>query len=337
MQGMIKQLFTSTIALCGAVVWLAEPCAAAANWQTNMDRVLNTAQAKGRTALVEFTGSDWCPPCIHLRTQVFPTDEFASFVRDKKLLLVELDFPRDASKLPAEQAAHNEKWRVYYDVNSFPSLLVVDGKGAPYGVVNGADKTAAEYLVRLERELNRKAEVEAKLAQAANLQGVERAAAEAEAIQYMPMEWRMLHEGVVQDIIANDPEDTLGYRRFREETALTKEQMQELNKVFSKYSGDMSDEAREASLKEALQLLEDDRWMPVPRLFLNKFISDTYALQRKDIDNVHKYLKAAVESAPESAEGKRLRPWLENLERNMDEIKAHIRAKEEEQQKKAAE
>lgn len=321
---MIKQLLTMTVALCSAAMMVTEPCSAAANWQTNMDRVLSTAKAKDRTVLVEFTGSDWCPPCKHLRSQVFPTDEFAAYVRDKKLLLVELDFPRDTQKLSDEQKAHNEKWRVYYGVASFPSVLVVDGKGAPYGVVNGADRTADEYLVRLGRELDRKAEVESKLAQAAELQGVERAAALAQAIQYMPMEWRMLHEEVVQDIIANDPEDTLGYRRYREETALTKVQMQELEQVFRKYSGQVSDEAREASLKEALQLLESDKWMPVPRLYLNKFISDTYALQRKDVDNVYKYLKAAVESAPESAEGKLLRPWLENLENHLDEIRLQM-------------
>ena len=316
---MIKKLFTWMTVLCGAAALVSEQCAAAANWQTNMDRVLATAQAKGRTVLVEFTGSDWCPPCMHLRSQIFPTDAFAAYVREKKLLLVELDFPRDEKKLSAEQTAHNAKWMEYYGVSSFPTVLVVDGKGAPYGVVNGANQKPEEYLQRLNAELERKAATEAALAAAAKLQGVEKAQALANAIKYMPGSWRMLHKDVVQDIIDNDPEDTLGYKHQREEVALTQTQMQELSKIFSKYSGKMDRDSHQQALDEALQLVKDEKWMPIPRLYINKFISDSYALMGRDVNKVHEYLKAAIESAPQSEDARKLRPWLENLERHMAE------------------
>lgn len=331
---MLKHLFTYMMALCGAGVLVSVPCEAAAHWQTNMDRVMTTAQAKDRSILVEFTGSDWCPPCIHLRTQIFPTDEFTNYVRENKLLLVELDFPRDATKLTDAQKAHNSKWLEHYNVSSFPTLVVMDAKGAPFGVVNGADQVVADYLVRLDKELKRKAEVEAKLAQAKELEGQARAEALAEALSYMPVEWRMLHTEVVNDIIQNDPEDKLGYNRQRTETALTKDQMKELSAVFAKYSGRVDKESQDAALAEALALLEDEKWLPVPRLYINKYISDTYALQRVDIDNVHKYLKAAVESAPESAAAKKLRPWLENLEQHKEEIREQLLKRQEAGQEK---
>lgn len=299
---------------------VGSPCEAAAKWQTNMERVLHTAQNGDRTVLVEFTGSDWCPPCKHLRAQIFPTDDFAAFVRENKLLLVELDFPREAEKLSEEQKAHNEKWRQYYGVGSFPTVVVADSKGAPYGVVNGATPAAPEYLQRLSAELKRKADTRAALAAAAQLQGLERAQAEAAAIQYLPTTWRMLHKEVVQDIIDNDPEDSLGYKRLRVETEQTAQQMRELESRFAAFSGKVKPEEQDAPLEFALGLLEDPQWLPLPRFYINKFISDTYAI-KGDFDNTLKYMKAAMEAAPGSDAARKLAPWVENLEKHLPEVK----------------
>lgn len=310
------------VAFCGSAVMMSEYCEAAVRWQTNMDRALSTAQSQDRPLLIEFTGSDWCPPCKHLRANVFPTEAFETYVRGQKLLLVELDFPRDPQKLTDEQKAHNEKWRLYYGVTSFPTIVVADAKGAPFGVVNGAAPAAPDYLDRLEAQVKHMAEVKSALAAAAKLSGIERATAEAEAIKYLPISWRMLHTDLVQDIISNDPEDTLGYARLRHETAVTEAQLRELDGIFSKFSGQGKPEQQDAAIELALSLLEDTKWAPVPRLLLNKFLCDSYAI-KGDLDNTLKYMRAAVQSAPESNEARKLRPWLENMEKNFDAMKRH--------------
>ena len=308
------------VALGGATMVMTGQCGAAANWQTDMEQAMSAAQKEGGAILVEFTGSDWCPPCRHLRAQVFPSDEFADYVSENKLQLVELDFPKDQQKLSDAQKAHNEKWRVHFGVNSFPTVVVADGKGAPYGVVNGATPTAPEYLNRLSVELKRKADVEAALAAAAELQGLERAQAEDAAIKYLPLQWRMLHKDVVQDIIENDPDDTLGYERQRTATEQSLQQMQELARMFDAYSGKVKPEEQDEALKLAHELLQQDKWLPLPRFYINKFLSDSYAIKR-DVDNALKYMKAAVESAPESDEAHRLLPWVQNFEKHLPEIK----------------
>ena len=36
-------------------------------WSTDLDKALAEAKAAKKSVLVEFTGSDWCPPCIAMR------------------------------------------------------------------------------------------------------------------------------------------------------------------------------------------------------------------------------------------------------------------------------
>ena len=61
-------------------------------WSTDLEKAFAQAKAEKKSVLVEFTGSDWCPPCIAMRKNVFSTKEFVDGAA-KKYILVELDFP----------------------------------------------------------------------------------------------------------------------------------------------------------------------------------------------------------------------------------------------------
>ena len=61
-------------------------------WTTDLEKAFEKAKAEKKAVLVEFTGSDWCPPCIVMRKNVFSTKEFVNEA-SKNFILVELDFP----------------------------------------------------------------------------------------------------------------------------------------------------------------------------------------------------------------------------------------------------
>ena len=100
--------------------------------------------------LTDFTGSDWCPGCIHLRKNIFDTDAFAKYAADHQFVLLELDFPKAAGKMPPEQLKFHEELMRRYGVSSFPSVLLMEGNGAPYAKIVGATRTPEEYLKKLE-------------------------------------------------------------------------------------------------------------------------------------------------------------------------------------------
>lgn len=309
-----------TIGLAGLGL-LAVANAYALQWQTKPDVALDKAAADGRTVLMEFTGSDWCPPCIHLRTKVFPTPEFESYAGEKNLVLIELDFPRDARKLTREQAAINESWRAKYDINSFPTILLLDGDGAPYVQLTGAAPNVEGYLSRLSAAMEKKASIEASLAAARQLSGIERARALAAVLDELPAAWRTLHRSALEDIIAHDAEDTLGYKRLITENQMMAAQKKELEALYDRHRGNTDISTMDAAVADAQKMLEREDLLPEIRLHLNKFLCDTYAMHG-DLANTHKYMKAAIDAAPDSKAAAHLRPWLENLEKHMNEKSA---------------
>src|SRR3954464_13219095 len=89
--------------------------AAAADWQTDYAKALQLAKAQNKRVLLDFTGSDWCPPCIALRKQVFSNAAFSAYAQ-KKLILVEVDYPKRKTQ-SAQLKSQNDKLGWQYGIN----------------------------------------------------------------------------------------------------------------------------------------------------------------------------------------------------------------------------
>ena len=130
-------LFLATITARADVTWLTD---------------LDAAKAKGikenKPVLVDFTGSDWCPPCIQLHKVVFESAEFAAVA--SKYVLVELDYPRKTPQAP-ELKAKNAELSKKFGISGFPTVLLIDAKsGEVFGKTVGfGGQTAKEYLEKL--------------------------------------------------------------------------------------------------------------------------------------------------------------------------------------------
>ena len=111
---------------------------AAADWQSNLTDALKAAKASDKPVLILFTGSDWCPPCMHMERTVFPENAFASYAK-KHLILVKLEFLRRTQQTAATKAA-NEAAAEKYDIRGFPTLVLVDADGKELSrTVGGTD------------------------------------------------------------------------------------------------------------------------------------------------------------------------------------------------------
>jgi thiol-disulfide isomerase/thioredoxin len=139
----MRLLLALPLSLLAAVLSSAEPV-----WLTDLDAARAQGVKENKPVLVDFTGSDWCPPCKALHKAVFESPEFAEAA--KGYVLVELDFPRSKPQAP-ELKAKNREWQQKYAVNSFPTVLLLDAKdGAVFGRVGGfGGQTAKEYLAKL--------------------------------------------------------------------------------------------------------------------------------------------------------------------------------------------
>lgn len=102
--------------------------------------------------LVEFTGSDWCPPCIMMGKAVFSKKEFLDNA-SKKFILVKIDIPKSDEALTAK----NQEVMKQYKVQGVPTVLLLDGDNREFARIPAARfNTVEKFLAELERQLERK-------------------------------------------------------------------------------------------------------------------------------------------------------------------------------------
>ncbi|GAB4023807.1 thioredoxin family protein [Spirosoma koreense] len=99
-------------------------------WQLNFDQAKAEAGQNHKLILLNFSGSDWCGPCIKLKKTVFESAQFEQFA-DEHLILVRADFPRlSKNKLDTKQEAHNEALAEKYNKQGkFPFTVLLDPDG----------------------------------------------------------------------------------------------------------------------------------------------------------------------------------------------------------------
>lgn len=112
-------------------------------WGLDFDKAKAEAVQNHKYIVINFSGSDWCGPCIKLKRDVLDTPEFLTFA-DKNLALVRADFPRlKKNQLDKKQTAQNEALAEKYNQEGkFPLTVLVgaDGKvlkewdGYPAGI-----------------------------------------------------------------------------------------------------------------------------------------------------------------------------------------------------------
>ena len=117
-------------------------------WLTNYDEALAKAQRENKPLLVNFTGSDWCPPCIMLDRQTFSQAEFADYAA-KNLVLVKVDFPR-RTPLPETQQAANEALARQFGIRGFPTILVMTPEGREQGRLGFMYGGPSQFIGKIE-------------------------------------------------------------------------------------------------------------------------------------------------------------------------------------------
>ncbi|MFL9842891.1 thioredoxin family protein [Flavobacterium rhizosphaerae] len=102
----------------------------AMQWGTDFETAKKTARQEHKLILLNFSGSDWCAPCILTRKEYFENDAFIKMA-DKNLVLVNADFPRRKKNQPApEQVKKNEALAEKYNKEgNFPYTLLLDAEG----------------------------------------------------------------------------------------------------------------------------------------------------------------------------------------------------------------
>lgn len=147
-------VFTAVVSLC---LVAGGALGAGADWGTDFEAARKAAVEGKKLILADFTGSDWCPWCIKLDSEVFQKDAFKTFAKESLVLFV-ADFPNE-KQLPKDLAEKNRKLAEKYDVKGFPTVLLLDADGkvlARTGYRRGGAESYVEHLKSLMKDAKSK-------------------------------------------------------------------------------------------------------------------------------------------------------------------------------------
>lgn len=140
-----------TLALLIALAFVSSPLLASDDaWLTDLPKAQALAKTEKKMVLIDFTGSDWCPPCKSLHKNVLTSPEFSAFAK-ASLVLVELDFPKSKEQ-SAELKAANQALAKSYGIKGYPTVIVLDGEGKElFRKVGYGGTPAKDYVAELEK------------------------------------------------------------------------------------------------------------------------------------------------------------------------------------------
>jgi protein disulfide-isomerase len=135
--------------------WINLTAEAAINkmWMQDFPAAQVRAKDEQKRLFVDFTGSDWCPPCFALHEKVLSTKAFLNFAKEH-FVLVTVDFPQNKIQ-PDNLAQANRILAREFRVESFPTVLILDANGTEvHRVYDYNGTSAAAYLKALKKALN---------------------------------------------------------------------------------------------------------------------------------------------------------------------------------------
>ena len=98
--------------------------------QTAIENAKQQAKEQHRLILLNFSGSDWCVPCIKMHKTIFENGTYKQMA-DSLLVYVNADFPRKRKNQPLSQTIkENEALADKYNPGgAFPFTLLLDADG----------------------------------------------------------------------------------------------------------------------------------------------------------------------------------------------------------------
>ena len=321
---MIRQILPIVVAACIA------PCFAAEGWLTDMDAARKEAAERKKNLMIEFTGSDWCAPCMQLRANVLTKPDFQQEAR-KNFVLLELDYPR-RKKQSAEVKAANRKLAEQYGVTSFPTIVFADASGKPFGGFVGG-RPREDVMKAMQDALKNKEALQAAEANVAKASTDEaKVAALMEVLKLAPKDYVDNFYGDVKaEIKKLDKDDKSGLKAADAHADQLKKEQKEVQDYLA---GKMTANTTPA---EALQVVKSypnrDKLLPETQQELLMMEFGTFLNSTGDVDGAVLILDKVAELKPGTEAGQQAPRIKAGILANKDRIKAQIEAAKKAQNK----
>lgn len=243
--------------VAAALMLRPEPAVAAKpEWMTNMKEAQAIAAKENKDLMINFTGSDWCVWCKKLKKEVFEVDGFEK--AGENFVWVEMDFPNDKSRISKEIQAQNEKWGDKFGIQGFPTVVLTDAEGRPYGSLGYVEGGPKPFLSELNKVQKARETRDEEFAKAKKAEGVEKAKHLASALEAIPSEYHLpTYRSEIDQIIALDNKNEAGLKEQFAKAVQEAEAKKRLEQLQKEIQVAFEKDGTDAALKIVQKALED--------------------------------------------------------------------------------
>ena len=290
-------LGTVRVALAAVIFTLAGNASAEEGWLVSFEKAKEQAAKEGKPILMEFTGSDWCPPCKALHKNVLVKDVFKKEM-PKHFVLLKLDNPKDKSKQTPEEIEQYKKLSKEYKVSGVPSIFLADAEGKPFFKKVGYSGQPADAWVK---DVVAKTAIPEALEEAHAAKGIERAKLLDRALSLMGSDAAAQRKDDVAEIIKLDSDNKAGLKAKYEGVLAATEIKDSLQAVMRGNRG-----AKTEELIAKIDELIKEKAPKGEALQEVLFAKSSLYFRAKDKIKAEKLLREAKKLAPDSKIGKRI-------------------------------
>lgn len=289
-------VLASIALLSGASTYGAEE-----GWLVDFKAAKEKAAKEGKELFMEFTGSDWCPPCINFKKKVLDTEVFKTAAPESYVLL-KLDNPKDKSNQTPEEIEQYKKLSAEYKITGVPTVILADAEGKPFvKMVGYGGQEPDVYVKELVAKKDLRKTRDESLAKAEKAEGADKAKLLDQAIAGVDSELALTqYRDIIDQIIKLDGEDAAGLKSKYEgvlNVSVVRESLQEIMKS-------IKPDTIEEGVKKIDELIADKK--PQGEGLQETLFLKAQLLFRSDKAKSKEILISAQKAAPESRIGQQI-------------------------------
>jgi hypothetical protein len=231
---------------------------------------------------------------------------------EDSFVLVELDFPKDKSKLSDDTQKQNAELVKTYAVQGYPTILLCDADGRPYAATGYKEGGAEKYVAHLNELRANKTKRDEALATAGKVEGVDKAKALVATLDVMKLPDQVVENfygDLATQIKAADPKDETGFGK----KAVSKQRLNEFQNALQELGGKQD---MDGALALVDKMLKEGGFEPEQTLQIMMTRAVIFAQQGK-FDDAIKAVDEAKAFAPDSP----MLPGIENFRKRLEDSK----------------
>jgi len=116
------------------------------------DYAREIAKKEKKLTFIEFTGSDWCPPCIALEKNVFSKEEFHKWAAKNSAVLVRIEYLRSTEYGPGLKEKVDEI-RTDFGIRAWPTICILDPEGQELYKASGFPRGVEKFIEWADAEI----------------------------------------------------------------------------------------------------------------------------------------------------------------------------------------